>query len=138
MLGNQYGKTHGMHETPTYKSWTAMKYRCLKVDSRQYPDYGGRGIIVCERWMKFENFLADMGERPEGRTLDRINNDGGYSPENCRWATRSEQQKNKRPAKRLDVCKRGHVLAEVGVYVNKSGGRQCKQCAKDRARRRRA
>lgn len=117
MLGNQYGKTHGMRGTPTHNSWRSMKHRCLNPKGRQYPDYGGRGITVCARWMKFENFLADMGERPgKEYSLDRIDNDGNYEPSNCRWATRSEQQKNKRPAKRRDACKRGHVFAEVGVY----------------------
>jgi hypothetical protein len=78
--------------TPTYKSWQAMKYRC-----RMRPGYVDRGVTVCERWLTFENFLADMGERPSrDHSLDRIDNDGNYEPGNCRWATRSEQQKNKR------------------------------------------
>ena len=73
-----------------------MKQRCTNVNNHRYGDYGGRGVSVCEHWGDFENFLADMGERPEGRTLDRTDNEGNYEPTNCRWATRSEQDHNKR------------------------------------------
>lgn len=82
------------HYTPTYQSWQAMKQRCLQPNHPHYANYGGRGITICERWSIFTNFLEDMGERPADHSLDRINSDEGYSPTNCRWATRTEQNRN--------------------------------------------
>lgn len=82
-------------KTPTYISWQSMHYRCYRKDDKEYARYGGKGITVCQRWFKFENFLADMGERPEGLTLERKENDKGYNLDNCRWATRLEQTLNR-------------------------------------------
>lgn len=81
-----------------------MIKRCTNPnDKDHWKDYGGRGITICERWRSFKDFLADMGERPDGRTLDRIDVNGNYEPGNCRWATKSEQQRNKRPRQQVEL-----------------------------------
>jgi hypothetical protein len=83
--------------TPTFRIWSAMISRCNRTSDAAYENYGGRGISVCQRWRdSFENFLSDMGERPDDLSIDRINNDGNYEPGNCKWATREEQARNKR------------------------------------------
>jgi hypothetical protein len=90
--------THGLTLTPTYRSWRAMKARCRNPKSPDFDWYGGRGILVCDRWFdSFEAFLDDMGEHPPGLTLDRSDNSGDYEPDNCVWSTAKEQTNNKRP-----------------------------------------
>jgi hypothetical protein len=86
---------HGMSNTPTYNSWATMLHRCHNPATPGYRYYGAKGIKVCKRWLLFKNFLADMGVRPKGRTLDRLKNHRDYKPSNCRWAT-ARQQKNSR------------------------------------------
>ena len=88
--------THGMHGSREYKSWEMMIQRCTNERYDKFSYYGGRGITVCERWLKFKNFFADMGKRPADRSLDRIDVNGNYEPQNCRWATKSEQMFNRR------------------------------------------
>lgn len=89
--------THGAVRSPEYKSWQAMKTRCLNPRNRKFPDYGGRGITICQEWVNdFTIFLWDMGPRPAGHTLDRKDNDGPYSKTNCRWATSLMQRHNRR------------------------------------------
>jgi hypothetical protein len=100
-------------KTPTYQSWDHMKQRCLNPNNDSYASYGGRGITVCERWLTFENFLADMGERPKRKSIERVDNDKGYYPENCVWATRQRQQLNR-------GIQSNNTSGVVGVYYDKS------------------
>ncbi len=92
--------THGMSRTPEYNSWDSMVQRCNNPNNDNYNNYGGRGISVCKKWLTFTNFLNDMGKRPKGLTIDRINTNGKYCKNNCRWATKSTQSRNSRLDKR--------------------------------------
>jgi len=92
--GNNF--KHGFSHTKSWQAWDNMKQRCLDSNHKQYKDYGGRGIKVCDRWLKFENFLKDVGEISPELTLDRINNNGNYEPDNFKLSTRKEQQRNTR------------------------------------------
>ena len=96
---NNNGFKHGYSNTPEYWSWKGMMRRCSDKKYKDFHNYGGRGIRVCKRWLEIENFIADMGVRPVGTSLDRINNNGHYTPSNCRWATKQEQRQNSRTSK---------------------------------------
>src|SRR5579862_88153 len=104
----QFNTTHGATANrtikPTYKVWIGMKQRCSSQEDSKFRTYAGRGIAVCERWNDFANFLADMGERPHGKTIERLNNYLGYSPDNCVWATPKEQSLNRRDTNRITIC----------------------------------
>lgn len=116
---------HGMINTPTYSSWHGMKTRALNPNSTNYKYWGGRGIRICDRWLDFRNFLEDMGERPKGMSLERIDNEKGYNPENCKWATKQEQFFNRRDTKvnARKVEEMRKLYAEGGITQKELGKR---------------
>lgn len=117
--------THGKHRTPEYRAWNGMLYRCTNPRSKSFKDYGGRGIVVCERWRhSFENFYADMGQRPSKKhSIDRKDNDGNYEPGNCRWATRSAQNSNRRilPRRNARVISHAGQRLTISQWANLAG-----------------
>lgn len=105
--------THGLSRSPIYESYRSMLKRCNSLTDKEYHNYGGRGITVCSRWLSsFENFALDMGERPEGKTLDRINTDGNYEPTNCKWSTHKVQANNKRNSVYLEIDGESKTISE--------------------------
>lgn len=105
LIGNTYQRTHNLGNSPEYQTWTKMKLRCHDPKNSRYPGWGGRGIRVCRRWRdSFEAFISDMGRRPSPRhSIDRINNNGNYEPKNCRWALPSQQARNARFNKWVEI-----------------------------------
>ena len=114
-IGRVYRATnlrHGMSNSPTFRAWGGAKNRCLNPKNKKYKIYGARGIKICERWMRFENFLADMGIKPPGTSLGRIDNNGNYEPGNCRWETPLQQANNTRTNRFIQFNGETRTLAE--------------------------
>jgi hypothetical protein len=108
-------RTHGRSRTGTYNTWKEMIARCTRPNASGYARYGARGIRVCEQWLTFARFLRDMGERPPGMTIERKRNDRGYNPENCKWATTTEQNRNKTTTLTEGVVRSIRKLKQQGV-----------------------
>ena len=123
--------THGLTGSAEWVVWQAMNARCNCTKAGNFHLYGGRGIEVCERWKSFDNFLSDMGNRPEGMTLDRIDVNGNYCPENCRWATQSQQNRNKRNTKRFLFDGEMLCLIEIAERTGINYDRFCSRIFKD-------
>jgi len=119
-MRNEMNYSHGMRQSSEYHAWDSMKQRCFNPNSKRYLDWGGRGITVCDRWKNsFENFLADMGSKPTAKhSIDRIDNDGDYCPENCRWATKAEQENNKRNNRLITI---GCVTLNIAQWTKEMG-----------------
>lgn len=106
-------KKHGMAKTSEFRIWCMLLGRCYRETDPAYANYGGRGIRVCKRWRdSFKAFYADMGPRPKGLTIERIDNDGDYKPSNCRWATNREQQRNKRTNRYIEAFGKRQILQD--------------------------
>lgn len=112
---NKGRQTHGMSRTPTYASWIAMRERCQNPNATKFLLYGGRGINVCDEWQSFERFAADMGPRPSlDHSIEREDGNGDYQPSNCRWATYTEQNRNRSNVRRIDGKTMGEIAVEQG------------------------
>jgi len=117
-LVSEKSRKHGMHGTRTYRIWQAMLNRCRNKNVPNYNDYGGRGVTVCDEWLSFENFFEDMGEPLEDQSIDRIDNNGDYELNNCKWSTMKEQGRNKRNNRIIELNGKSMCLAAWAEELN--------------------
>jgi hypothetical protein len=129
-LEQRHGHCLGGKSSPTHRSWCSMLQRCTNPRNKRYAHYGMSGVKVCKRWLKFENFLADMGKRPVGKTLGRFEDSGNYTPSNCAWQSRAQQEVERR--KKQTHCKRGHLRTPENTRASFGG---CRLCHNENARR---
>jgi hypothetical protein len=126
-IKTKHGHSRVANRSPEYEIWTTMKQRCENPNMHKYPSYGGRGITVCKEWQDFSVFLADMGPRPEGCSVERIDNSKGYGKDNCRWASRKDQQRNLRTNRLIEFNGRTQCITawaeELGMNVGTLRGR---------------
>jgi hypothetical protein len=118
--GHTLGPRGATKRSPTYNTWRSMVSRCTCKTDTAFPNYGGRGVAVCDRWRVFTTFLEDMGQRPEGMTLDRIDPAGNYEPSNCRWASRTVQGNNKRNTHLIEVNGLALSVADWARHLSKT------------------
>lgn len=117
-IANKLRDSHHLARTPEYRTWVGMRARCVNPKITHYHLYGGRGVSVCERWEDFKNFWEDMGPRPDGHSIERIDTNGNYSPENCKWGTHREQYDNKRAAIRVLIDNEWITVREAAIKLN--------------------